>query len=85
MRNLSLYLVAQRDWILEGLDMKTAFLQTGTEEMEKQQIYTTGVPELRKALGSSEDEILKLLKNLRHLVVYGRTWIVPSHVLAVIE
>ena len=66
MRNLSLYLVAQRDWILEGLDMKTAFLQTGTEEMEKQQIYTSGVPELRKALGASEDEILKLLKN-----VYG--------------
>ena len=66
MRNLSLYLVAQRDWILEGLDMKTAFLQTGTEEMEKQQIYTSGVPELRKALGASDDEILKLLKN-----VYG--------------
>ena len=66
MRNLSLYLVAQNKWMLEGLDMKTAFLQTGTEEMEKQQIYTTGVPELRAALGASEGEVLRLLKN-----VYG--------------
>lgn len=36
MRHLSLAMVAQRGWTLEGLDMKTAFLQTGkTEEARK--------------------------------------------------
>ena len=66
MRNLSLCLVAQREWILEGLDMKTAFLQTGADVMEQQELWTSGVPELKEALGASQEEVLRLLKN-----VYG--------------
>ena len=40
MRNLSLLLTAQKGWTLEGLDMSTAFLQTGTKEMEQEELYT---------------------------------------------
>ena len=64
MRNLSLYLVAQRGWQLEGLDMSTAFLQTGAFEMEQQELWTTGVPELREALGLKDGEVMRLLKNI---------------------
>ena len=66
MRNLSLALTAQRGWILEGLDMSTAFLQTGSVEMQQEELYTSGVPELKHALGANEDEVLRLLRN-----VYG--------------
>eukprot|EP00438_Fugacium_kawagutii_P003967 Skav207534 [mRNA] locus=scaffold756:114473:122071:+ [translate_table: standard] len=66
MRNLSLYLVAQRGWSLESLDMSTAFLQTGQADMESQRLWTSGVPELKKALGASDGEVLRLLRN-----VYG--------------
>ena len=59
MRNLSLLLTAQKGWTLEGLDMSTAFLQTGTKEMEQEELYTSGVPELKKALGASDDELLR--------------------------
>ena len=65
MRNLSLCLVAQRGWILEGLDMSTAFLQTGEETVEGRELWTSGVPELREALGVG-DRVLRLLRN-----VYG--------------
>ena len=64
MRNLSLLMVAQRNWILEGLDMSTAFLQTGKFEMEQQQLWTHGVPELKRALGAEEHEVLRLLRNI---------------------
>ena len=66
MRNLSLLLVAQKKWTLEGLDMSTAFLQTGKFEMEQQKLWTTGVPELKAALGAEDHEVLRLLRN-----VYG--------------
>jgi len=65
-RNLSLCAVAQRGWQLESLDMHTAFLQTGGEDMESKELWTTGAPELKKALNASGDEMLRLLKN-----VYG--------------
>ena len=58
MRNLSLCLVAQKKWVLEGLDLTTAFLQTGRTE-ESREVWTCGVPELRAALSrrsrSSQD------------------------------
>ena len=66
MRHLSLITVAQRGWTLEGLDMKTAFLQTGGDSVEAQELWTPGVPELRAALGASDGELLRLLRN-----VYG--------------
>ena len=66
MKHLSLITVAQRGWKLEGLDMKTAFLQTGGDSMEAKELWTPGVPELRKALGASDGELLRILKN-----VYG--------------
>ena len=66
MRNLSLAWTAQRGWILEGLDMSTAFLQTGSVEMQQEELYTSGVSELKHALGANEDEVLRLLRN-----VYG--------------
>ena len=40
MRNLSLLLTAQKGWMLEGLDMTTAFLQTGGDSMEKEELWT---------------------------------------------
>ena len=43
--------------------MKTAFLQTGADVMEKQELWTSEVPELKEALGASQDEVLRLLKN----------------------
>ena len=46
--------------------MKTAFLQTGADVMEQQELWTSGVPELKEALGASQEEVLRLLKN-----VYG--------------
>ena len=67
MKHLSLSMVAQRGWLLEGLDMKTAFLQTGKTE-EEREIWTQGVPELRQALGASDEEVLRILKN-----VYGNS------------
>ena len=66
MRNLSLCLVAQRGWTLEGLDMSTAFLQTGSETVEGRELWTSGVPELREALSVGDKEVLRLLRN-----VYG--------------
>ena len=64
MRNLSLLMVSQRNWILEGLDMSTGFLQTGRFEMEQQRLRTSGVPELKRALGAEDHEVLRLLRNI---------------------
>ena len=66
MKHLSLVLCAQREWKLESLDMKTAFLQTGAADVEDKELWTPGVPELRAALGASDHELLRLLRN-----VYG--------------
>ena len=63
MRNLSLCLVAQKKWVLEGLDLTTAFLQTGKTE-ESREIWTYGVPELKSALGAEDHEVLRILKNI---------------------
>jgi len=46
--------------------MKTAFLQTGGDSVEAQELWTPGVPELREALGASDGDLLRLLRN-----VYG--------------
>ena len=67
MRNLSLCMVAQKGWQLEGLDLQTGFLQTGKTE-EAREIWTYGVPELKQALGAEEHEVLRILKN-----VYGNS------------
>ena len=66
-RNLSLCVVAQRRWQLEGLDMSTAFLQTGKTE-EDRRIWMQGVPELNRALGAEPHEAVRVLKN-----VFGNT------------
>lgn len=62
-RNLSLAITAQRKWTLEGLDMATAFLQTGKTE-ESRKIWMEGVPELKRALNAEDWEVLRILKNI---------------------
>ena len=64
MKHLSLFLAAQKKWSLESLDMKTAFLQTGADDMEQKELWTPGVPELRKALGAEDHEVLRILRNI---------------------
>ena len=65
-RCMSYQLAMQNGWELEGLDLSTAFLQTGKkEEME---IWTTGVPELRAALDIDDGGIMRVLKDF-----YGST------------
>ena len=65
MRHLPSQVVAQRKWTLEGLDMATAFLQTGRSE-ENRKVWMEAVPELRQALQAEDHEVLRILKN-----VYG--------------
>ncbi len=65
MRHLSFQVVAQRKWTLEGLDMATAFLQTGRSE-ENRKVWMEAVPELKRALQAEDHEVLRILKN-----VYG--------------
>ena len=63
-----IYLVSvMNQWELEGLDLATAFLQTQPTEADSE-LWTSGVKELREALGMSEDEVMRILKN-----VYGST------------
>ena len=64
MRNLALCVTSQRNWVLESLDMSTAFLQAGAQQMEEEKLYTSGVPELKQALGASDTELLRLVKNI---------------------
>ena len=54
-------------WRLTGLDLATAFLQTMPTEADDQ-LYTTGVTELRQALGVPEHSCLRILRN-----IYGST------------
>ena len=56
-RNLLYEQVVQYDWLLEGLDLATAFLQT-------QPLWTTGVAELREALQVGPEGVMKILKNI---------------------
>ena len=66
-RNLLYSMSAQHQWPLEGLDLATAFLQTQATEADKE-IWTTGVRELREALGIGEEGIMRILRN-----IYGST------------
>ena len=66
-RNLLYVMSAQRQWEIEGLDLATAFLQTMPTEADAQ-LWTTGVDELRQALGVGPEGILRILRN-----IYGST------------
>eukprot|EP00439_Symbiodinium_sp_Y106_P012966 s3447_g1.t3 len=66
-RNMLYVLSTQNQWDLEGLDLETAFLQTLPTEADRE-LWTSGVQELRSALGVGEEGILRILKN-----IYGST------------
>ena len=66
-RNLLYVMAAHHQWDLEGLDLATAFLQTMPTEADEG-LFTTGVEELRQALGVTEEGVMKILKN-----IYGST------------
>ncbi|CAE7581414.1 Smyd3, partial [Symbiodinium sp. CCMP2456] len=66
-RNLLYQMSAQHQWPLEGLDLATAFLQTQPTEAD-QELWTTGVEELRQAVGVGAEEIMRILRN-----IYGST------------
>ena len=60
-------MAAHHQWQLEGLDLATAFLQTQATEAD-QELWTTGVQELRDALGVGAEEVMRILRN-----IYGST------------
>ena len=63
-----LYMVAAfHQWSPEGLDLATAFLQTQPTEADSM-LWTTGVDELKDALGVSRSSVLRILRN-----IYGST------------
>ena len=64
-RNLLYLLSVQHQWPLQGLDLATAFLQTQPTDADAR-IWTSGVEELRQALGVDQHAVLRILKN-----VYG--------------
>ena len=66
-RNLLYAMSVQHQWPLEGLDLATAFLQTLPTEADKN-LWTTGVEELREALGVGQEGIMRILRN-----IYGST------------
>ena len=66
-RNLLYSMAAHKQWELEGLDLSTAFLQTQPTEADRD-LWTSGVAELREALGVGEEGIMKILRN-----IYGST------------
>ncbi|CAE7799282.1 GIP [Symbiodinium sp. CCMP2456] len=66
-RNLLYLMSVTHQWELEGLDLATAFLQTMPTEADSE-LFTTGVEELREALGVDEEGIMKILRN-----IYGST------------
>ncbi len=73
-RNMCLQTSVQEEWDVEGLDMTTAFLQVvgdaaaGSGPVEKERLWTSGVPELVTALGGTHGDLLRILRN-----VYGLT------------
>ena len=66
-RNLLYVLATTHQWELNGLDLATAFLQTQPTEADSR-LWTTGVEELREALGVPHDSVLRILRN-----IYGST------------
>ena len=66
-RNMLYQMACQHDWQLEGLDMATAFLQTQPSSADSQ-LWTSGVAELREALGVGPEGIMRILRN-----IYGST------------
>ncbi|CAL1133413.1 unnamed protein product [Cladocopium goreaui] len=66
-RHLTFQLSVQNQWPIEGMDLSTAFLQT-EKNQEQNRIWTSGVRELRAALGVSEGGIMRILKDF-----YGST------------
>ena len=66
-RNLLYAMAADSQWDLEGLDLATALLQTQPTEAD-QELWTTGVQELREALGLDADSVMRVLRN-----IYGST------------
>ena len=66
-RNLLYQMVCQHGWSLEGLDLATAFLQTAPTSADAG-MWTSGVLELREALGVGAEGIMKIMKN-----IYGST------------
>ena len=64
MKHLSMLAASQRGWKIESLDMRTAFLQTGASSMEQTELWTSGVPELKKAMGAEHHEVLRILRNI---------------------
>ncbi|CAE7443123.1 Cacna1h [Symbiodinium natans] len=66
-RNLLYAMAADSQWDLEGLDLATAFLQTQPTEAD-QELWTTGVQELRDALGIGSEGVMRVLRN-----IYGST------------
>ena len=72
-RNLLYLMASQHQWKLEGLDLATAFLQTQPTEADER-LWTTGVEELRTALGVGPEGIMRILRN-----IYGSTTAPRSH------
>ena len=66
-RNLLYTMAAHHQWELEGLDLATAFLQTQPTEAD-QELWTTGVEELRQALDVGAEGIMRIFRN-----IYGST------------
>ena len=66
-RHLLYSMAAQSQWELEGLDLATAFLQTQPTAAD-QELWTSGVQELRDALGVGDEGIMRILRN-----IYGST------------
>ena len=60
-------MTCRRGWELEGLDLATAFLQTQPTDADAQ-LWTSGVAELREALGVGAEGIMKITRN-----IYGST------------
>ena len=66
-RNLLYLMSSFHQWEIEGLDLATAFLQTQPTEADAR-LWTTGVEELREALGVGSEGIMRILRN-----IYGST------------
>ena len=66
-RNIMYLLATHHQWPIHGLDLATAFLQTAPTEAD-QEIWTSGVKELRDALHLSDNSVMRVLRN-----IYGST------------
>ena len=66
-RSLLYFLSVVNQWEICGLDLATAFLQTQPTEAD-QRLWTSGVSELKEAMGLPQDALLRILRN-----IYGST------------